>query len=103
MIATLANNTMFTSFCIHGNSGRPYYVTMKPQKKLYDHILHEGGSVANVAELQQRALNYPHPEHSLFPGPLFHAMLYNIEDTKSAGLVYYGNSTKLAKVMQKLT
>lgn len=67
---------------------------MKPQKKLYDHILHEGGSVANVAELQQRALNYPHPEHSLFPGPLFHAMLYNIEDTKSAGLVYYGNSTK---------
>ncbi|KAF2994277.1 nrps [Curvularia kusanoi] len=91
LIAALANNSMFTSFCIHGNSGRPYYVTMKAQKKLYDTVLHDGGSVPSVEGLQQQAMNYArdHPEHSLFPGPLFHAMIYYIEDIKSAGFVYY--------------
>jgi hypothetical protein len=70
---------------------------MKPQKKLYDHVLIEKGSVANVAELQQIAVEYPHREHSVFPGPLFHALLYEIEDTKSAGLVLYGRWMKALK------
>ncbi|KAL5407395.1 hypothetical protein PMIN04_011741 [Paraphaeosphaeria minitans] len=87
--AALTNNSLWTSFYVHGDSGAPIYVTMKPQKKLYDHVLIEKGSVKSVAELQQIAVDYPHREHSVFPGPLFHALLYDIEDIKSAGFVMY--------------
>ena len=90
MVATLANNPLFSSFCIHGSNKRPYHITMKPQKKLYDQILIEEGSIASVEELQRLAMEYPHRKHSTFPGPLFHALIYYIEDIKSAGLVYYG-------------
>ncbi|KAF1967257.1 acetyl-CoA synthetase-like protein [Bimuria novae-zelandiae CBS 107.79] len=89
LTVTLANNSLFASFCVHGSNGQLFYITMKPQKKLYDQILIEEGSIANVAELQRLAMEYPHPKHSTFPGPLFHALIYYIEDIKSAGLVYY--------------
>ncbi|KAF2448804.1 acetyl-CoA synthetase-like protein [Karstenula rhodostoma CBS 690.94] len=89
LTAALTNNSLWTSFYVHGDSGAPIYVTMKPQKKLYNRVLIENGSVASVAELEKVAVNYPHKEHSVFPGPLFHALLYDIEDTKSAGFVMY--------------
>lgn len=63
---------------------------MKPQKKLYDQILHDSGSISTVAELVQTSVDYPHSEHSRFPGPLYHALLYNIEENQSAGFVFYG-------------
>ncbi|KAJ4293617.1 hypothetical protein N0V90_008901 [Kalmusia sp. IMI 367209] len=89
LTTTLKNNPIWTSFYVHGEDKSPFYITMKPKRKLYDHCLIESGSVANVAELQHIAVNYPYPEHSVFPGPLFHALIYNIEDIQSAGFVLY--------------
>ena len=57
--------------------------------------------MASTSELQQRAMDYAadHPGHSIFPGPLFNAVIFYIEDIQSAGFVFYGKSPHLGKKM----
>lgn len=89
LIAALQQSPLWTSFYVLGEDGAPFYITMKPQRKLYDHCVTFGGSVRNLAELQHKAIRYPHPEHATHPGLLFHALLYHVEELDSAAFVMY--------------
>jgi hypothetical protein len=89
LVAALSQSPLWTSFYVLGEDGAPFYVTMKPQKKLYDHCMTLGGSVRDLAELQHKAIRYPHPEHATHGGLLFHALLYHVEELNSAAFVMY--------------
>ena len=89
LIAALRQSPLWTSFYVLGEDGAPFYITMKPQRKLYDHCVTFGGSVRNLAELQYKAVRYPHPEHATYPGLMFHALLYHVEELQSAAFVMY--------------
>lgn len=66
------------------------HVAVRQDKKLFDVVIQDEGTVKTVEELSAVALKYPYPEHALFPGPLFRALLYYVEETKSAALVTNG-------------
>jgi acyl-CoA synthetase (AMP-forming)/AMP-acid ligase II len=89
LVAALEQSPLWPSFYVLGDNGSPFYVTMKPQKKLYDHCLTLCGSIPTLADLQQVAIQYPHREHSTYPGLLFHARLYHVEELGSAAFVMY--------------
>lgn len=89
LTAALKHSPLWPSFYVLGGDGSPFYVTMKPQEKLYDHCLTVCGSVASLADLQQVAIQYPHREHSTYPGLLFHARIYHVEELDSAAFVMY--------------
>jgi acyl-CoA synthetase (AMP-forming)/AMP-acid ligase II len=89
LTAALEQSPLWPSFCVLGDNGSPFYVTMKPQKKLYHHCLTLCGSIPTLADLQQVAIQYPHKEHSTYPGLLFHARIYHVEELDSAAFVMY--------------
>ena len=89
LVAALEQSPLWPSFYVLGDNGSPFYVTLKPQKKLYDHCLTLCGSIPTLADLQQVAIQYPHREHSTYPGLLFHARLYHVEELGSAAFVMY--------------
>jgi acyl-CoA synthetase (AMP-forming)/AMP-acid ligase II len=89
LVAALEQSPLWPSFYVLGHNGSPFYVTIKPQKKLYDHCLTLCGSIPTLADLQQVAIQYPHREHSTYPGLLFHARLYHVEELGSAAFVMY--------------
>jgi hypothetical protein len=63
------------------------HVAVRQDKKLFDIVIQDEGTVKTVEELSAVPLKYPYPDHALFPGPLFRALLYYVEETKSAALV----------------
>lgn len=89
LVAALKQSSLWTSFYVLGEDGSPFYVTMKPQEKLYEQCLTVCGSVPTLADLQQKAIRYPHPEHATYPGLLFHALVYHVEELNSAAFVMY--------------
>lgn len=89
LIATLRQSPLWPSFYVRGNDGTPFYITLKPQRKLYDQCLTVCGSIPTLADLQQTAISYPHAEHATYPGLLFHALLYHVEELNSAAFVMY--------------
>ena len=89
LVAALEQSPLWPSFYVLGDNGSPFYVTMKPQKKLYDHCLTVCGSIPTLADLQQVAIQYPHREHATYPGLLFHARLYHVEELGCAAFVMY--------------
>jgi hypothetical protein len=89
LVAALEHSPLWPSFYVLGDNGSPFYVTMKPQKKLYDHCLTLCGSIPTLADLQQVAIQYPNREHSTYPSLLFHARLYHVEELDSAAFVMY--------------
>ncbi|KAF4983472.1 hypothetical protein FZEAL_1201 [Fusarium zealandicum] len=85
----LANNPLLTSFYVVDGNKNPYYITLKPTSKLWDMCLLDHGSVKTAADVQQLAIDYPFPEHSRAPGPLFHCLIIHVEETNSAAMVMY--------------
>lgn len=86
------NNPIWASFYVHAEDGSPFHITMKPQQKLLSQVLIQcaDSPLRTVVDLQNRALQYPCLGDSTKPGPLFHALLYNIPETKCAGFVFNG-------------
>jgi hypothetical protein len=62
---------------------------MKDNQKFFDQCFTDGGRLETLKDLQHLAMNYPHPEHSTAPDPLFHALLYYVEEIKSAAFLVY--------------
>lgn len=89
LIFALKQSPLWPSFYVLGYDGSPFYITMKPQQKLYEYCLTDGGSVDTLADLQHVAIRYPHPEHATYPGLLFHARIYHIKELNSAAFVMY--------------
>ncbi|EMC95189.1 hypothetical protein BAUCODRAFT_123657 [Baudoinia panamericana UAMH 10762] len=90
LTTVLKNNPLWLSCYTLGDADKaPFYVALKPTTQLFDQSLINKGKLSNLLELQQTAITYPHREHSTAPGPLFHALLYYIEESQSAAFVMY--------------
>lgn len=93
MEKVLSNNPILPSFYVRSaKDNMPYYVTLRPSKKLHDLVLNDYARVQNEEDIQRLAIDYPFPEHSRFPGPLFRSLIVDIEATKTSALVIYGES-----------
>ena len=77
-------------------SNTALYVTMKHNRKLLDHIVQDGGVVKNLDDLKALPLKYPHHRHATFPGPMFRALLYYVEETKSSAVLFNGIAPRLS-------
>lgn len=89
--STLTNNRMMASFLMWNSqafgSDVALHVLVRHRKELFDRCITHVGNVKSVKDLENLAVKYPHPEHSAVPGPLFHAMIAEIEETGRAGMV----------------
>ncbi|TLD23975.1 hypothetical protein PspLS_06419 [Pyricularia sp. CBS 133598] len=64
------------------------HVTLKHNKKLFDHVVKIEGTIGTVDDLQRLAINCPEPERGVLPGNLFRALIYKVEETGTVGLFY---------------
>ena len=87
----LKNNRMLASFLIWDKdaleSDLALHVAVRQDNKLFDVVIQDEGTVKTLEELSAVPLKYPYPDHALLPGPLFRALLYYVEETKSAAVV----------------
>lgn len=87
----LKNNRMLASFLVWDKdaleSDLALHVAIRQDKKLFDIVIQDEGTVKTVEELGSIPLKYPYPDHGLFPGPLFRALIYYVEETKSAAVI----------------
>lgn len=90
----LKNNRMLASFLVWDKevlgTDLALHVAIRQDKKLFDLVIQDEGTVETVEELSMIPLKYPYPEHALFPGPLFRALIYYVEETKSAAVITNG-------------
>ena len=86
----LSNNPLLASFYVLDQHQNPHYVTLRTSDKLWDLCLLDHGSVKTAADVQQLAINYPFRDHAKAPGPLFRCLILDVEETKSAAMVMYG-------------
>ncbi|KAE9964086.1 hypothetical protein EG327_001089 [Venturia inaequalis] len=87
----LKNNRMLALFLVWDKealeSDLALHVAIRQDKKLFDLVIQDEGTVKTVEELGAIPLKYPYPEHALFSGPLFRALIYYVEETKSAAVI----------------
>lgn len=89
----LGNNPLLVSCYVLDRYQNPHYVTLRPSVKLWDLCILDHGSVKTSADVQQMAIQYPYREHAMAPGPLFRCLIVHVEETKSAAMVMYSQST----------
>lgn len=67
------------------------HVTIKHSEKLMSQVVQHGGSLKTLDDLKALTLKYPFPRHATFPGLLFRAVIYEIEELSTAAVVFNGN------------
>jgi hypothetical protein len=91
---TVSNNPMLASFFVWDKklleSDGALHVTMKHDRKLLELVIQSGESVKTVEEFKKIPFNYPFPSHATFPGPMFRAVIYYVEELKSSAFVFNG-------------
>lgn len=87
----LANNRILASFLMWDKqafgSDVALHVLVRQKKEIFNLCITDTGKVRSVEELKNLAVRYPHPEHAARPGPLFHALIAEVEETGRAGLI----------------
>jgi hypothetical protein len=87
-------NPMLTSFLVWDEksleSDIALHVTIKHSEKLMSQVVQDGGSLKTSDDLKSLTLKYPFPRHATFPGLLFRATIYEIEDISSAAVLFNG-------------
>jgi len=91
---TLKNNPLLASFLVWDKhaleSDGTLHITMKHTQKLLDQIIQDGGFVKTLDDLKALPLKYPQPRHATFPGPMFRAIIYHVEETNSSAVLFNG-------------
>jgi hypothetical protein len=92
---TIRNNPILASFFVWDKdlleSDSALHVIMKHDQRLLDLVIQSGKSVKTVEEFRKIPFKYPFPSHATFPGPLFRAVIYYVEELKSCAFVFNGN------------
>ncbi|KAF5664959.1 long chain fatty acid ligase [Fusarium heterosporum] len=86
---TLPYHSILTSFVITNNDSKAYFVTLKGHDRLWDRCLLDVESVDTIEQVQQLAVNFPRPDLSTMPGPLFSCLLVHVKETDSAAMIMY--------------
>ena len=92
----LSNNPLLVSFYVLDQHQNPHYVTLKPSSRTWDLCLLDHGSLKTSADVQQLAIDYPMKDHARAPGPLFRCLIVHVEETGSAAMVMYGESSDIS-------
>ncbi|KAH6659372.1 hypothetical protein BKA67DRAFT_529526 [Truncatella angustata] len=85
----LSNHPILTSFIAVDHAGSAHYVTLLPDENLWDQCIFRHGSVKNSKDVQNIAVDFPRPHLSRVPGPLISCLLFHIEESDSAAVVFY--------------
>ena len=89
------NNRILASFLVWDKrllgSDIALHVAVRQNKKIFDLVIQDGGSVKTVGEIMALTVEYPSRDHAAFPGPLTRAMIYHVEETGSAAVVFICN------------
>lgn len=62
------------------------YAIIRPEAIL-DQCVLEYGAVDTLDDARRLNMNYPFPDHTLLPGPLFRALVFFVQETQSAALI----------------
>jgi len=97
MKLVLKNNPLLASFFVWDKeevgSDVALHVVVRQTDAFLDQCIVDYGSVKTVKDLKNLALKYPHPNHAMFPGPLYRALIVEIEDGQTSGFVLNGEFT----------
>lgn len=89
------NNRVLASFMIWDSAALEsevaLHVVMKQTPAYFDIIIKDGGSLATLSALADIPNNFPRPDWVTFPGPLYRATVFDVEETGGAGLVMSAN------------
>lgn len=89
---TLKNNTLLASFLVWDEealeSDVALHLTVKHERKFLDQVVQDGGTLEKLEELSVLTSNYPEPKHASFPGPLFRAIIYYVQEIEGSALLY---------------
>lgn len=55
-----------------------------------DQCITDYGKIKSLDDLKKMALKYPCPDHAMFPGPLYRALIVEVEETQSAAFIFNG-------------
>lgn len=98
----LKNNPMLASFLVWDEkeleSDIALHVTIKHDRKLLDKVIEDAGSLKTLEELEALTLKYPYPRHATFPGPLFRALIYYVEESESYAVLYNGTYLRSSRL-----
>ena len=72
------------------DSSTALHVMIKHTRQYLDQVIEFGGTVKTLKDLQAFPIKYPAPRHAMFPGPMFRALVYYVEETKSCALLCNG-------------
>lgn len=84
------------------DSGAAFHVVMKQTPGFFDIIMEDGGSLATISALKELQLNPPRSECVTFPGPLYRAMLFDVEETGGAGVLMSANHAVIDASMAQM-
>jgi hypothetical protein len=62
------------------------YVMVRSEK-FFDQCILDYKTVATRDDLRSITMDYPFPDHTLLPGPLFRALIVFVEETNSAAII----------------
>ena len=90
----LKNNPLLASFFVWDEkevgSDVALHVVVHQSDEFLDQCILNFGKVKTVNDLKNIAFKYPHRNHAMFPGPLYKALLVEIEDCQTSGFVFNG-------------
>ncbi|KAF2434213.1 acetyl-CoA synthetase-like protein [Tothia fuscella] len=88
-------NPMLSSFLVWDEktleSDLGLHITIKHSEKLLDQVIEHGGTLKTLNDLKALTLKYPQPTHATFPGLLYRAIIYDIEETGGSALLHNVN------------
>jgi hypothetical protein len=99
VVTAAANNPMLSSFILWDDAALgddlALQCTVEQTPDFLENLVEDKGSLKTVADLEQLAFDMMQIQGAKYPGPLFHAWVVYVEETRSAALIH---NSKLSNV-----
>lgn len=90
----MANNRLLTSFLVSDDEAAEspfaFHAILRPSKELFQKCIQSHGAVKSLVQLADLAVNYPDWDHATVPGPLFRALVVDVEGLACKGIIFNG-------------
>ncbi|KAE8150514.1 hypothetical protein BDV25DRAFT_139749 [Aspergillus avenaceus] len=102
---TLVNNPFMLSFMVVDparlGAEQGLYATIRANK-MPDQCIIDNGTVNSLEDLREMTMNYPFPNHTFLPGPLFRAIVVFVREANAAALITNISHSLLDAVYHRL-